>query len=237
MIDPRTIPDEMIIRPGKGHYDYTENSWEIYIKDSRLSESDKAYLLNTGEKAARKDKRCLELLDEIAEGIDGLPQEVLDYLKPNEKEQQLFIERRERAKREPKIGIPILIALNAVVVAIAVFLIGIDSEGFGPFFLLAVIPDAIFFAWLDSCTNTRAFRFDEIHTVSSKYKRYDTVYCPFCHTDIFIRYIYFDDIAKKPCDYQGNPMIQCPNCGKMVAYSGFHRKYLDYDEYRRKYLI
>lgn len=238
MIDPHTIPDEMLTRQGKGRFGGTQENWEIYIKDSHLSEEEKTYLLNKGKKDARKDRRSLELLDEIAEGIDGLPQEVLDYLKPNEKEQAMFAKRKNRSKSLRKIAILVLIILNIVCPAILYFLISNDiSNNIQNIVVAAMaIPDGILIMWLDSYSS-RFIRFDDIHTVSSKYKRYDTLLCPFCTTNINIRYIYFDDIAKKPRNYDGNPIMQCPRCGKMFSYSNFRTKFLAYDEYRRKYLI
>ncbi len=151
-------------------------------------------------------------------GYDRLPAEVAEYLMPNRKEYGLFI-------RQIWIGVALVGAIFAIS-----FPIGFIAEtyGFGTR-MVSIIIGAVF--------GGIAVSLDNSFGLNGKYKKYYPVQCPYCTNLIKVRYIYFDDLAKGERDAQGEPIYHCPTCGKASGIPDFEKEYRKYDKYRQKYLM
>lgn len=151
-------------------------------------------------------------------GYDKLPAEVAEYLMPNRKEYGIFI-------RQIWIGVALVGAIFAIS-----FPIGFIAETYGfSTQIVSIIVGAVFGGIAVSLDNSSG--------MNGKYKKYYPVQCPYCTNLIKVRYIYFDDLEKGERDAQGEPVYHCPACGKASGIPDFEKEYRKYDRYRQKYLM
>lgn len=154
-------------------------------------------------------------------GFDGLTQDVINILKPNNKEELLI---KKYKKKSLISGLLFLLAIGFLFTII----LALDIEVYSPItIILALIITGIWY-FFENTYNV------EIHRIKSGYYKqsYDFI-CEKCKTKVTIKFDELEKYNSLPKNKDGIRVMNCHNCGNPVPFYNYdltlkeYKKYLD----------
>lgn len=159
--------------------------------------------------------------EKVDNGFDGLTQDVINILKPNNKEELLI---KKYKKKMLFCGLLFLLAFGLLFIIISI----LDIEIYSPItIILALIITGIWY-FFDDTYNV------EIHRIKSGYYKQSYGFiCEKCKTKVTIKFDELEKYNSLPKNKNGIRVMNCHNCGNPVPFYNYdltlkeYKKYLD----------
>ena len=152
-------------------------------------------------------------------GFDGLSEQYIDFLKPNNKELLLI---KQYKKKSLLWGLIFLIALGIVITIIVNLEIKIHS----PIVIISLfIITGVWYVFEDTCQV-------KIHRIKSGYyKKSFGFICQNCKNEVKIKFEEIDKYSSLPKNKDGIRVMPCPKCNNLVPFYNFDMTMQDYKKY------
>lgn len=176
-----------------------------------------ACLLNKNKIKAFSD--WTNTLSKVEQGFDGLSEQEINRLKPNDKEQKII------KKYKKKMGVCVIIFL----VVLALEFIILLNLGFAVHSLVTIITTfviiGVFYVKIDA--------YDvEIHRIQTGYYKKSFGYlCQKCKSEVRMNFEDIEKLDSLPRNEQGIRFMNCHNCGNPVPFYNADNTLKDYKKY------